>query len=591
MKTDPAAAAAAVTAEAAQLLSTLIEINHEITSILDLDQLLNKIAERTNRIVPYEIFAIFLVDDEKQELYLRFSIGHSPEVAKNLRIKLGDGVTGSAALERRTVVVDDVRTYPRYIEAVKNARSELAVPLISRNRVVGVLDIESPVPGYFREDQVKLLNLLASQIAIAIENARVYESERRNREMLALLYDISLEMSSTLEVEELVRKIAAAVKQKIDYHSFSIFLLDEKQGLLRPKFVIRSNERENQKLVLPLGTGLIGTAAKMNMPLRIADVTQDPRYLNVHTETRSELVVPLTSKKRVVGVVDLESTQVGCFTEDHERFLMTLASRIASSLVNAELYARVAENEDRLGREMKIAREIQRQLMPDDFPSIPPLQIAALFKPVAQLGGDLYDWIGFDDGRLAIAIGDVAGKGAPAALYGALSSGVIRTRAGRKYPPAQMLELVNKTLYQRPIEGQYIAVTYAVYDPNTKAIALSNSGLPYPLLVRAGQPTFLDIGGVPLGLFPDSKYEETALQLQAGDVLVFYSDGVVEMRNDAGEEFGLKRLAETVRRNHEKSPEDIVRSVSAALAEFIGRVRPQDDRTMIVMRMGEAESF
>ena len=583
----PDQATTVVSTEARRMLSTLIEINNQITSILDLDELLNKIAELTNRIVPYEIFAIFLLDDEKQELYLRFAIGHPPDVVRDLRIKVGDGVTGTAAMERTTVVVDDVRKYPRYIEAVKRARSELAVPLISQNRVVGVLDIESPEPGYFREEQVKLLNLLASQIAIAIENARVYESERRNRELLALLYDISLDMSSTLEVDELVRRIAAAVKQKIDYHVFSIFLLDEKQGLLRPQIVIRSNELENQKLVLPLGTGLIGTAAKMNTPLRIGDVTQDPRYLNVHTETRSELVVPLASKGRVVGVVDLESTQPGYFTDYHQRFLMTLASRIASSLVNAELYARVADNESRLGREMKIAREIQRQLMPDEVPSLPPLQMSVLFKPVAQLGGDLYDFISFDDGRLAIVIGDVAGKGAPAALYGALSSGVIRTRAGRKYPPGQMLELVNKTLYQRPIEGQYVAVTYAIYEPQTRSVSLANSGLPYPLLLRAGQPTFLDVGGIPLGLFPDSRYEETSLQLQPGDILVFYSDGVVEIRNENGDEFGLRRLAETVRSNHEKSPDEIVKAVSTALRDFIGRVRPHDDRTMIVVKMGQ----
>src|SRR6266571_5042113 len=341
MKPDPVAASSE-----ARFLSTLVEINHEITSILDLDELLNKIAELTHRIVPYEIFSIFLVDDEKQELYLRFALGHPPE-ARNLRIPIGQGVTGTAALERKPVIVDDVRKYPRYIEAVKSARSELAVPLVSQNKVVGVLDIESPEPGYFRDEQVKLLNLLASQIAIAIENARLYESERRNRELLALLYDISLEMGSTLEIGELVHKIAAAVKQKINYHAFSIFLLDEKQGLLRPKFVIRLNEQENQKLVLPLGTGLVGAAAKMNEPLRIGDVTKDPRYLNVHTETRSELVVPLTAKGKVVGVVDLESTQVNYFTEYHERFLMTLASRIASALVNAELYERVADNERR----------------------------------------------------------------------------------------------------------------------------------------------------------------------------------------------------------------------------------------------------
>ena len=584
MKPDPAA----ISPEATRFVSTLVEINHEITSILDLDELLQKIAELTNRIVPFDAFAIFLVDYEKQELYLRFAIGHSPDVVKNLRIKIGNGVTGTAAMERRIVVVDDVRTYPRYIEAVKNIRSELAVPLISQNRVVGVLDIQSPEPRYFREDQSRLLSLLASQIAIAIENARVYESERRNRELLALLYDISLDMGSTLQVDELVHKIVAAVKQKIDYHTFSIFLIDEKQGLLRPTFVIRSNERENQKLVLPVGTGLIGTAAKLNTPLRIGDVTKDPRYLNVHTETRSELVVPLTSKGRVVGVVDLESTQVNYFTEYHERFLMTLASRIASALVNAELYERVADNERRMAREMKIAREIQRQLMPDEFPPIPALETAVLFKPVAQLGGDLYDWIQFDDGRLAIVLGDVAGKGAPAALYGALASGVIRTRAGRKYPPGQMLELVNKTLFQRPVEGQYIAVTYSIYEPKTRIINLANSGLPYPLLVRAGQPTFLDIGGIPLGLFANSTYEETELPLQTGDILVFYSDGVVEMRNDGGEEFGLKRLAETVRSNHEKSAKDIVKSISAVLADFIGRVRPQDDRTMIVIKMADA---
>src|SRR5215470_4303109 len=584
MSADPATAS--VSSEARRFVSTLVEINHEITSILDLDELLKKIAELTNRIIPYEIFAIFLVDDDKQELFLRFAIGHPPEVVKNLRIKVGDGVTGTAAMERTTVVVDDVRKYPRYIEAVKHARSELAVPLVSQNRVVGVLDIESPEPGYFRDDQVKLLNLLASQIAIAIENARVYESEHRNRELLALLYDISLEMGSTLEVEELVRKIAAAVKQKINYHTFSIFLMDEKQRLLTPKYVIRFNEREDQKLVLPVGTGLIGTAAKLNEPLRIADVRTDPRYLNIHSETRSELVVPLTSKGKVVGVIDLESTQVNYFTEYHQKFLMTLASRIASALVNAELYERVADNERRISREMKIAREIQRQLMPDELPSIPPLKMAVLFKPVAQLGGDLYDWIEFDDGRLALVVGDVAGKGAPAALYGALASGVIRTRAGRKYPPAQMLELVNKTLNQRPVEGQYVAVAYAVYDPKTKSIALSNSGLPYPLLVRAGQPTFLDIAGVPLGLFPDSKYDETSLQLLSGDVLVFYSDGVIEMRNEAGEEFGLSGLAEAIAANHHKPAEEIVKSTSAVLREFIGRVRPHDDRTMIVVKMG-----
>ena len=138
----------------------------------------------------------------------------------------------------------------------------MAVPLMLKNRVVGVLDIESPEVGYFREEQVGILNLLASQIAIAIENANVYESERRNRQMLALLYDVSLDMSSTLEVDEVFHQIATAVKSTVNYHIFSIFQLDERTGVLQLKTVIRSNEREQKKLTIPLGKGLVGTAAR-----------------------------------------------------------------------------------------------------------------------------------------------------------------------------------------------------------------------------------------------------------------------------------------------------------------------------------------
>src|SRR5262245_32008574 len=255
----------------ANFLATLVEINHEITSILDLDQLLKKIAELTARIVPYEIFAIFLVDEAAQELYYRFQIGHVKEVVQSLRLPLGEGIIGTAAKERKPVVVDDVRTDPRYIEAVEAARSELAIPLLSKNRVVGVLDIESPEIGYFREEQVRLLNLLASQIAIAIENARLYESERRSRQMLALLYEVSLNMNSTLDVEEVVQRIATAVKSTVDYHIFSIFQLDERANILRPKTVIRSNEREFMKLTVPLGEGLVGAAAALNQPVRVGD--------------------------------------------------------------------------------------------------------------------------------------------------------------------------------------------------------------------------------------------------------------------------------------------------------------------------------
>ena len=283
--------------------------------------------------------------------------------------------------------------------------------------------------------------------------------------------------------------------------------------------------------------------------------------------------------------MDLESTHPDYFTEYHERLLTTLASRIAAALVNSQLYARVSENERRMDREMKIARAIQQQLMPEEVPSVSPLDIGVTFRPVAHLGGDLYDFIRFDDGRLAIVVGDVAGKGAPAALYAALASGIIRTRATRKYPPGQMLELVNKTIASRPIESQYCALTYAIYDPETHRISIANSGLPYPLLIHKKTPRFLELAGIPVGLFPDSQYQELDLPLESGDVLVFYSDGLVEARDAGNEDFGLKRLAAIVKDNCEKTADEIVNAVNASVEDFVGRTPFHDDRTLIVVKM------
>ena len=266
---------------------------------------------------------------------------------------------------------------------------------------------------------------------------------------------------------------------------------------------------------------------------------------------------------------------------------MTLATRIASALVNAELYEKVAENERRLDHELEIAREIQRQLLPVAIPPIGGLEMAVSFTPAAHLGGDLYDLIHFDDGRFAIAVGDVSGKGAPAALYGALASGVIRTRATRKYPPAQMLELVNHTLKLRPIGTQYIALVYAVYEPDTKRLAFSNSGLPYPICAHGdgSGADFLDVSGIPLGLLPDSKYDERVIEIQEADLIVFYTDGIAERRDPEGEEFGLKRLSELVLENRDKTPDEVIKVITDTLDRYSRGSPAHDVQTLLVMKM------
>src|SRR5438477_5362069 len=205
----------------------LVEIAEVVNATLDLDTLLKRTAEQVRRVIDYEIFAILLLNEKTQELRIRFQIGHPPEVADRLRVKVGEGVTGLAAKNREAVLVNDVAADPHYIKGVEGVRSELAVPLIVKNKVIGVIDIEASQAGYFTEEHRRLLTLVASRIAAGVENARLYTRVSRQAQTLALLNEISRDLTSILNVDELLQSIAETLTRLIDYQMFSILLLDD----------------------------------------------------------------------------------------------------------------------------------------------------------------------------------------------------------------------------------------------------------------------------------------------------------------------------------------------------------------------------
>src|SRR5262249_911763 len=215
---------------------------------------------------------------------------------------------------------------------------------------------------------------------------------------------------------------------------------------------------------IPLGKGLVGAAAQTRSAVLVPDVTKDPRYVRLNPETRSELAVPLIYKGNVIGVLDLEHTRRGFFTEDHQRTITTLAAQVAIAIENARLYEEIARQERRLERDLSLARELQFRLLPQVLPKLENLEVAAKFSPARAIGGDLYDFVTYSLGRLGIAIGDVSGKGAPAAIYAALVSGILRSHAPVEPGPAEMLTAINHSLAERRIEGQFVSIIYAVWS-------------------------------------------------------------------------------------------------------------------------------
>src|SRR3954471_3344441 len=223
-----------------------LELADPLTSTLDLDTLLARIAEIVQRVIPYEIFAILLLNDKTQELRMRFQIGHEPHIQK-LRIKVGNGVVGQAASRSEVVLVGDVRKESNYINARADVRSELAIPLIAKNKAVGVIDLQSAQINYFREEHKKLLSLLASRLGADIENARLYTRMSRQARTLQVLNEISRELTSILNLDQLLKRIGDLLSRVVDFQMFSILLLDQTGTKLQHRFSMRFKENIHLK--------------------------------------------------------------------------------------------------------------------------------------------------------------------------------------------------------------------------------------------------------------------------------------------------------------------------------------------------------
>jgi sigma-B regulation protein RsbU (phosphoserine phosphatase) len=600
---------------------------------------MHRVADLVRAVIDYRIFAILLVNDRTGDLRMRFQTGHTPDVER-LRIKPGRGIVGQAAAQHHSILVEDVKKIDNYIEANPNVLSELAVPLIVKNRVVGVIDLQSEFPAYFTEEHQRLLEITASRMAVAVENARLYTRVARQAQTLTVLNEISRELTSILDLDDLLERIGQLLKRVIDFQMFTILLWNDRAQRFEHRFSSRFGERIEREHNVQLGEGIIGTSAQLRTPVLAPDTRKDPRYIVVHPEVRSELAVPLIYKGKVIGVIDLEHTRVNYYNEDHQTTLTTLSAQVAISIANAKLYQRIHEEEQRMERDLAMAREVQLRLLPGTPPQPRRAEIAAAFLPARSIGGDIYDFIDYgaagnalyttsQPDRIAIVLGDVSGKAAPAALYAALVSGILRSLAARHLAPADLLAELNDQLQERKLDAQYVTMLMAVWNDEDCTLRIANAGSVQPLYVTnvvtesnapplsatspaAATPsakktsrktsavaaadcptpanltvTTIPAEGFPLGLFPKAEYDELTIAAKPGDVLIFFSDGITDALNADGEMFGTERL-EAVLRDHPSachSAQSTVDAILAAVATFQSGTAHFDDETLVVLRV------
>lgn len=574
-----------------ELLSTLFELGREVTSVLDLEELLEKIPQLIARLTQFSAFSVYLLDEKRAELRMAYSVGYPEEISKTLLLKLGEGVVGAAVEEGRPILVNDVRLEPRYKGRLRNMLSQLAVPMRRKGRVIGALNLLNEKAGAFSIQDEALLRQFAAHVAVAIENARLFRSERQYTDTLETLAEIGREMSSILDLDVLLTRIASLTKRLIDYRTFGILLLNPQTQVLEMKMAVRYGEEATTKKV-KLGEGLVGWAALHKEPVLVSDVSQDPRYLNVVADARSELVIPMLIKERCIGVFDLESSELDAFSKEHAELLTLLASQAAVAIENARLYEEVRQNEERIEKELRFAKRVQAALLPTELPvRLRNADVAGKFEPAHELGGDLHDFLSPEPNSLVVAVGDVSGKGAPAALYGAYAAELVRSRTlRRRYTPdrfsvAGVLQSMNTILHERQLEEYYCTLCYALFDFKRRVLTMSNSGLPYPIHWSGNECAQIELPGVPLGSFPGVEYDEVNIPLVAGDVYVFCTDGIFEAMNESGKEFGARRLTEIVKDTRAQSAREIVDAIFDAVVAFRGSASQNDDMTAVAVKI------
>ncbi len=575
--------------DGAHCLSCLVDISEDLSASLDLDEILERVSQRLRQLFDYESFAVLLLDSLGKELRFRFAVGYPEDVIGQWRFGVGQGLVGTVARTRQAVWVGDVTRDSRFIHAGAEVASEMVLPLLVKNRLIGVLDLGSRQRDFFTEEHERILRPLAGNLANAIENARLYENVREQARSLSLLHQASRELASTLDRQELLAKLARMVRRLANYELFSVELWCEEENLLRTAFSIRSDGLPGPEHKTPLGQGICGTAAAVRRSSRVPNVHLDPHYVacNSGFQIRSELVVPLVHKEKLLGILNLESENYSAFTEQHEQMLSTLASTVAVALENATLYQRMKKDENQREQDLVTAREIQKGLLPDRAPRLPGLDIAFSYRPARHVGGDFYDFLSYGDGRLAIVAGDVAGKATAAALYGALAVGILRSRILEQgCCPAEMLKLLNDPLREPRIDNRFVALLFSLYDPRLRTLTIANAAFPHPWLIREGQVSQVHISGLPLGILPDVSYDETHLELKPGDTVVLASDGFNEAMNPQGEELGLARMHLLLERYGRETPEQLNRALLADVTNFIdGNAEDGDDQTLITLHV------
>ncbi|HEY0428441.1 MAG TPA: GAF domain-containing SpoIIE family protein phosphatase [Pyrinomonadaceae bacterium] len=407
---------------------------------------------------------------------------------------------------------------------------------------------------------------------------------------LRMLLDITKTISRSLDLDEVLTLVMDTLGSLIPYDAAGIYLIEKKENGESP-YIFKSKVIRGYNISfalaeprLKLGEGFIGYVAQTGKSLISPDVTKDERYFHAREQTKSEMVAPIISNDEVIGVFDLESDSLNAYDADDLSVLQLLASQVAIIIEKVELHEQLIEKK-RLQAQLEIAREVQLELLPPDDPTINNFDISAYVFPAEQVSGDYYDWVEVFEDQIGIVVADAVGKGIPAALLMAFLRASLRSSVQIGYAPHIAFSKVSNLLWDSVEEHQFITAIYGILDATNRTFVFSNAGHNPPLLIKPdGEYRFVEYGDMPLGMFENIHYHQHFIRFDAGQVLVLYTDGIIEGENAAGEDYGRERFAKSVLAGIHLPAKDLINHIRKGIADFTERKFLDDDGTLFIVK-------
>jgi phosphoserine phosphatase RsbU/P len=398
-----------------------------------------------------------------------------------------------------------------------------------------------------------------------------------------LMLEITKKITSTLNFEEVLESIVDSLSQLYSYSAAGIFLVDKQNGTLRHMVTRGYNKKILDKIPIKIHQGISGHVVKLKRGIIISDVNKDPHYYRVRPETKSQMTVPLFSGDNVIGVLVLESDNSDHFKQSDLESLIAFANFAAIAIDNAELY-KDSLTKKHLESELLVASQIHKALLPQRPPNIHGLQIEAINIPSLIIGGDLFDMFHQRKKSLGVAIGDVSGKGAPGAILMAVVYAGFKSLLREVFQVSEVVARLNNLLEQATTAGYFATFWFGILDAGKNTLTYCNAGHNPPILLRKNKKVeLLEKGGMLLGFLPYQSYVQDKIDFNSGDYLVLYTDGISEMKNTAGQEFGEKRLISLLRKHYGRTPIEMKNEILKAVEEFSGSIEFEDDITLIII--------